>query len=240
MGKRTLTTETMGELLSELLEGGESEDPWAPALIGRESRVRAYRNLAAKLGPRYERATFENYEIYEQSAKGERMSQAECVERVERFCNDMPDRLQHGGGLVFFGRPGTGKDHLMAACMYWAILKHGWRVLWIDGLTLAERIRGRVGNGEDEASFLNAFLEPQILAISDPIPPKGETSVYVADTLQRIVDRRYRACLSTWATINVHDGREAEQRLAAPVVDRLRHGSLCLQCEWESFRKRQA
>ena len=68
------------------------------------------------------------------------------------------------------------------------------------------------------------------------VPPKGDASQYNADVLMRIVDRRYRDCKPTWLTLNVLDGEEAERRLASPIVDRVRHGSLCLECNWPSYR----
>jgi len=148
----------------------------------------------------------------------------------------MPERLRQGGGLILHGRPGTGKDHLAAACMYWAILKCGWRVEWRDGNLLSMDLRNLVRNQEGEAKIFNQLTRSQILVISDPIPPKGETSQFITDFLQRVVDRRYREERSTWATINVHSGSEAEDRLASPIVDRLRHNSLSLQCEWQSWR----
>ena len=238
MKPEDLTTNNMSELLSEVIRRSKSGESVWDARLDPAQRVSVVQRLAKALGPRYEAVTFENYEIYERKAPGERLSQAEAYQQVKAFCDEMPERLRTGGGLVFFGKPGSGKDHMMIASMYWAVLKYGFSVEWHDGLTLAQTIRGRVAKGGDETEFLKRFEKPQILAISDPIPPKGDTSQYVADTLQRVVDRRYRACKSTWATINVRDGKEAEERLAAPVVDRLRHGSLCLQCQWESWRKR--
>jgi len=236
MGPEDLTLTKLDELLSKLGDSADN-DPWTPRL-NPPARIRQYRRLAYAVGPRYAKATLNNYQVYDRS-NADRDSQEQCVEYIRGFCEVMPDCLHNGGGLIFFGRPGTGKDHLMVACMYWATLRHGFSVLWRDGPMLAQEIRDRIGGDESERQLVDRYVEPQILAISDPIPPKGDTSAWVTDTLQRIIDRRYRACKSTWATINVRDGAEAEQRLAPPLVDRLRHGSLCLQCEWESYRGRE-
>jgi len=190
---------------------------------------------------RYARCEFANYDIYEpEQPQGlKRPSQLEAYNRVRQFAEEMPERLAEGGGLVLFGRPGTGKDHLLVACMFWAILRHGWRVNWVDGSNLYQEARDMIGTKERESDMIAKYTTPPILAISDPIPPKGDTTPYATDVVQRIVDRRYREMKSTWATLNVHDGAEAEGRLASPIIDRLRHNSLCLECNWQSHRERK-
>jgi DNA replication protein DnaC len=228
----------MGKLLSELCEGSPM-NPWRESMPPRE-RAESYRQLVRKLGTRYAKCEFANYRVYEENV-GEKIrpSQRYVFSEVCQFAEQMPDRLAEGGGLVLFGRPGTGKDHLLVACMYWAILRHGWRVNWVDGLNLYQEARDLIGSESSERDMIAKYTIPQILAVSDPIPPKGEASAYATDVVLRIVDRRYRDLKSTWATFNVHDGGEAESRLASPIIDRLRHNSLCLECNWPSFRARR-
>ena len=153
------------------------------------------------------------------------------------FAERIEERMLTGGGLLLWGRPGTGKDHLLCACMYWAILKHGWWTRWIDGLTLYQRARDMIGQPGSEEDFLRQFTDPTILAISDPVPPKGDTSPYATELVQKICDRRYRDCKSTWATMNVVDGADAAARMASSIIDRMKDKSLCLECNWPSFRK---
>lgn len=118
-----------------------------------------------------------------------------------------------------------------------AILRHGLTVDWLNGLELYAEIRRLIGNERDEMAFLRPFRKPSILILSDPLPPKGDASPYNADVLMRIIDERYRAMKPTWLTMNVADGDEAERRLASAVVDRVRDGSLCLECNWPSHRR---
>lgn len=106
----------------------------------------------------------------------------------------------------------------------------------MHGLELFELARRLIRVDGDETTFVRDFVRPKILIVSDPVPPKGDASQYNADVLMRIVDRRYRESKSTWFTLNVLDGEEAERRLASPIVDRVRHGSLCLECNWPSYR----
>jgi hypothetical protein len=51
------------------------------------------------------------------------------------------------------------------------------------------------------------------------------------------VDYRYSHRKPIWLTLNVADGAEAELRMGAQTVDRLRDGALVLFCNWPSYRK---
>ncbi len=178
-----LTTGNLAALLSDLLDrDSDKGSPWDLRMTT-DNRCAAYRRLATTLGPRYELATLESYEVYDKPA-GDRMTQQQCLSAVRNFCDGMPDNLRDGGGLIFFGRPGTGKDHLMAACMYWAILRHGFTIIWRDGPLLAQEIRENVGSEETERSLIDRYVEPLILALGEPIPEEGAVSPWVTDTLQ--------------------------------------------------------
>ncbi len=231
--------EKLSGLLSEILDAVEADHPRFRPMeprVPEGDRRTAYVRLMKQLGIRYRRCDFNGYRVYEEKADG-RVSQQEVFTALVEMAEDLPDRLQDGSGVVLFGRPGTGKDHLLVALAYSAILQWGYVVQWINGAGLYQQARQLIDDKGSEAAFILRFTESQILFISDPIPPKGETSRYGVDVLQRILDRRYRDCKSTWATLNVHDGQEAEARLASPITSRLRHGSLCLRCDWADYRE---
>ncbi len=191
----------------------------------------AFIALAKTIGPRYERCTLENYVV------GKDQNQVAAYDSIKWFDRNMMTAQATGSGIVLYGNPGTGKDHLLCALMYSAILHHGLTVKWINGLDLYEQIRHSINGGTPEREIIKQFMEPHILVISDPIPPKGEASRYNADVLYRIIDRRYRKNLPVWASFNASGGEEAENRLAKNIVDRLKDDSLCIHCDWESYRK---
>jgi DNA replication protein DnaC len=236
----TLGLETLGEALSELSR--EQPPSFAhplclPALTGREQRVEYCNSLIQRLGSRYAQCSFANYMVYEfglPDGDADRPTQLDVREAVCDFAANLIIRSADGGGLVLYGRPGTGKDHLLAALMYWAVLRHGLTVKWVNGLELYGEARAVVAGNGNEEKFHRQLANPQVLAISDPLPPKGETTPYQAEVVQRVLDHRYRHRRPTWCTMNVTGREEAVRRLATPIIDRLRHGSLCLLCEWKS------
>jgi len=230
----------IGELLSELrrqLEAtGQLGTSWRPSLVTNRDRGNAAAEFARKVGERHAGCCFDNYAVTEKHADN-RPSQQEAVEQLRNFATEFPNWMRRGGGLVLFGRPGTGKDHLAIAAGFEVVLRHGFTVDWINGLELFANIRRLIGRDGDEQEYLRRFERPAVLIVSDPLPPKSDASAYNADVLFRILDRRYRAMKSTWLTMNVADGEEAERRLASAIVDRVRDGSLCLECNWPSHRR---
>lgn len=215
---------------------GQLSSPDHPPLATSRDRWNAAALLARTVGERHAGCCFDNYLVTEKYADA-RPSQQEAVEQLRMFATEFPNRMRRGGGLALFGRPGTGKDHLAIATGYEVILQHGFTVDWINGVELFANIRRLIGRDGDEQEFLRRFLKPSVLIVSDPLPPKSDASAYMADVLFRIFDQRYRAMKSTWLTMNVADGEEAERRLASAIVDRVRDGSLCLECNWPSHRR---
>ena len=81
------------------------------------------------------------------------------------------------------------------------------------------------------------LVSPHVLVLDDPLPPNGRLSDYQSAMLYRVVDGRYRNLKPTFVSMNVSGPAEADARLSAPVVDRLRHDALCLVCDWPSYRQ---
>ncbi len=138
--------------------------------------------------------------------------------------------------MVFFGTVGTGKDHLLAACL-WSAARAGIICRWINGQELYGAFRDRMDTQEREADLLDDLSRPDVLAISDPIPPVGEPSPWNLNILYRLIDRRYRNCKPTWVTMNATSAMDADKKLGALVFDRLREGAEMFPCFWPSFRE---
>ncbi|WP_339911862.1 ATP-binding protein [Symmachiella dynata] len=189
-----------------------------------------YREVMETAGLRYHGCTLRNFVASNES-------QHRVKTEMTEFCRNIQANVAGGRNLILFGPTGTGKDHLMAAGIRAAIRDVGASVKWANGVELFARVRDNMKNGGSEKAVANEFTEPDVLAISDPVPPMGGLTNFQMAFLQRIIDARYRRFLATWITINVANGREAEERIGTPAVDRLRHGCLQLFCNWGSYRK---
>jgi DNA replication protein DnaC len=194
--------------------------------------------LEVQLGRRYapERVRMKDFQIYHAGQKP-------VLERVEAIAATWPGPLLEGRGLIFLGPCGTGKDRLMANMLYRASRHVACR--WVDGLALFAAFRGAIAEREAEDSVLRRFtagdgygLPPQVLAISDPVPPAGSPTDWSIGSLFRVVDGRYRALQSTWMCINAASPDDADERLSAPVFDRLQENADIIRFFWPSFRER--
>lgn len=207
--------------------------PFEHRLTAAESKGRLV-ELVKRLGFRYRDATLENFEVYHDQ-------QREVLERLGRFAERMPELLKGGGGLLLFGNPGTGKDHLLAALLKLAVMLHRLDVAWFDGGSLYDRIHAALqGEGDGEWRKLSAELRaPHVLAISDPQPPQGALTPQQVRRLRDIIDQRYRAGKSTWLTTNIDQKDYAEQLFTKPVMERMREASATILCDWPSYRGRR-
>lgn len=227
--------------IAEVLDRNQDTDffnPWRKR-IAPDRRISTWIALAARLGVRYASCSFESWDVSrtQQAATQAQMTRVrdDLREWVRRFGTDPPN--EDRGGLILYGRPGTGKDHLMVAGISELIVTHGIDCDWIDGLELFARFRKGISDGGDISKVIEKLVRPMVLAISDPVPPKGSTTEFATEMLQRVIDRRYRMGRSTWMTMNVKNAAEAEERLATPLVSRMKHGSLCIACDWDDYRE---
>lgn len=189
-------------------------------------------NLAGNLGPRYSpsRVKLDTFEVYHRDQRA-------VVDRLKAIAPELPERTKAGKGLVFYGTVGAGKDHLMAAMLY-VVAGHGIRAKWVNGQDVYGRFRDSMDTGQREEEILQDLAAPAILAISDPIPAVGDPSPWNVSQLYRLLDRRYRSLRPTWASLNALSIEQADEKLSAPVFDRLRDSAEFFRCFWPSFRER--
>lgn len=162
--------------------------------------------------------------------------QKAAVKLLTDYCHEISDRIADGEGVILFGPKGTGKDHL-AVALCRAAIANGKHVVWQNGMDLFGDIRDAMDKGTAERSVVSRLVAPDVLYLSDPLPPLGTLTEFQAGMLFRVLDGRYSRRRPIWVTVNVSGAKELDERLGAQNGDRLRDGALALFCDWPSYRK---
>lgn len=194
------------------------------------------RHLLDDRGRRYQDAFLENYICSCDEQK-------QLVDQLREYCENAKENISRGRGIVLFGPKGSGKDHLLMSAARYAIGQEV-AVQWQNGLEIYAEVRDAMKkqdwrDGErTEESVKRPLVKAPVLWISDPLPPTGSLSEWQQTLLFEIVDRRYNHMRPTWVSMNVASGKEAEERMGAATVDRLRDGALTYFCNWQSYRQK--
>ncbi len=190
----------------------------------------ALASFYTRRGERYAQSRLGNFECVTDEAR-------DAVKRLHAYCELMLDEIARGTSVVLFGSVGTGKDHLLSAMARVAI-KEGRRVEWWNGMDLFGEVRDRIGADESERNFIQKLTAPDVLYISDPLPPVGALKEFQMQFISRVFDARYSRSRPTWVSVNVASRKELEDRMGVQAVDRLCHDAVVLPCFWPSFRNR--
>jgi DNA replication protein DnaC len=229
----------LGTTLNRLIERARNTPPIPAEESAKREAAKAaeqsaviVQKLAAQLGARYspDRVTLDTFELYDPKQRLALNRARDCASRIATLIRD-------GRNLVFYGVVGTGKDHLMIALLYEAA-RLGADCRWVNGQEIYGQFRDRIDSGQREEELLNALVKPHVLAISDPIPPVGGPTSWNVQQLYRLLDRRYRALKSTWISMNALSLEDADEKLSAPVFDRIRQDAELFPCFWPSYRER--
>ena len=68
-------------------------------------------------------------------------------------------------------------------------------------------------DGETESELIRYLTRPEILILSDPLPPAGKLTEFQTNVLFRAIDYPYSRCQPTWVTLNCSGSKEADERM---------------------------
>lgn len=186
----------------------------------------------AGVGKSYRQCSLDNFKVTDSAQRA-------VVRALKAYQENIRAEVAAGRGIVLYGPTGTGKDHLLIGLGRVAV-KHGLSVRWEYGPDLAARCRAAMDSDElRENAIIRSLTGPDVLILSDPIPIRGDLSGYQATTLGRIIHQRDREGRTIWVSMNATSRGDADERLGAPLEDRLENAAIVAECFWTTHRKPQ-
>jgi DNA replication protein DnaC len=199
----------------------------AAAIAARQRAARDEAIGSAAVPPRFRDRTFESF-------SAETPAQAHALSVAQRFASEFPAALRTGAGLVFSGKPGTGKSHLAASVMLALFERHWVRYVTCMGLIRLVRETWRKDSENTEREVLRYFGDQLDLLVIDEIGVQygtdGEQTV-----LFEVLDRRYSGMRPTILLTN-QDREGFQAYVGERVLDRLRETSRWVAFDWPSYR----
>lgn len=206
------------------------------------------RLAAARIPPRYEHCSFENFQFPPHDNPAYTESLREAYFQAQRFVQEYP--VQSDFGLLFMGPCGAGKTHLAVAILR-ALVEKGGDCLFYDFRELLKAIQDSYNpiSQTTELQVLSPVLETEILLLDDLGASKP--SDWVRDTVAHIINTRYNDKRITLITTNYPDapvtraqgsGVVREDTLTDRIGERMRSRlyEMCrvVGLEAEDFRRR--
>lgn len=207
------------------------ETGWKSVVIDGVSRVTrcecrlstliARRLQDARIPPRYQRCTLDNFVLY----NNEELKRA--VEVARRFARGFPAVNK---GLLLIGPPGIGKTHIAVSVLRDVIASTGARGLYYDTRALLRDIRSTYNPvlNAAEMDVLRPVMEAELLVLDD-LGAERLTD-WVEETMSLIVNTRYNEKRPTIFTSNYEDIPDDVNSLLVRVGFRL-HSRLKEMCD---------
>lgn len=177
--------------------------------------------------PLHQGCTIENY-----IAESEGQQKAANFSRW--FCDSFSEN--NGGGFIFGGAPGTGKNHL-AASICNELMSKNKSCLVITVTELMQKLRNCYQKDSEttEDKFISTMVDFDLL-ILDEVGLQRRTDAEML-ALNQIVDQRISRFKPTGMLTNLSP-QEMTDCLGARIMDRMRmNGGKWIKFDWDSYRK---
>jgi DNA replication protein DnaC len=168
------------------------------ACRSREGRARLL--AGSRIPERYLHCTIDGFEIWPDEP-GERSSLQRARHRTREFVDLFPAVEK---GLLFQGRPGTGKTHLAVAALRELVETKRVRGLYANAIDLVQELQMTFnGGGRGREAILQPVVDAELLVLDEL--GTGKMSPWVQDLLYYVVNSRYMTRRTTLFTSNYFD-----------------------------------
>lgn len=205
----------------------DAEDAKRKQAEDRRSRIKALIGRAG-IPRRFEGRTFENFRAESDGQKRALQVSSAYTERFE-------DRLRYGGGLVFCGKPGTGKTHLACAIAN-HVIQMGRSAVFMSVIRAIRSVKDTYRRDSDltEQQAINALIAPDLLILDEVGVQFGSDTEKMI--LFEVMNGRYEDVRPTIVLSNLVR-EELGAYLGERVLDRLQEGGgATVAFDWESYR----
>jgi DNA replication protein DnaC len=178
-------------------------------------------------------------------------SQMKALGRASRFVDEFVPRANGMRALLFSGRPGTGKTHLLSAILRTLALRKGVRGRYEEFFLLLSDIKDGFSRGIGAREWLEPLRSVEVLAI-DEIGKGGKNREFEQGVLDEIISVRYNAGRPTLLATNYPRSGAAwkfavegevpetlEQRVGARIYSRLHELCDFIDIEGPDYRREQ-
>lgn len=178
---------------------------------------------------RFVGASFDNY----QETDKNRLAKLTC----QRYAEKWAERFKQGGGLVFCGKPGTGKNHLACAIANSVIEQHQAEVFITTAMRIIRKVKSTWDRNAEmtEEDVIRVYCQKDLLIIDEVGVQFGTDAEKII--LFEIINERYAQMLPTILISNLTES-ELSNYIGERIIDRMKEGQgAVIKFDWDSYRK---
>ncbi len=195
-------------------------------------RLERIQNTLKNVPPVFLGKTFSDFHI--------NYSEQEKIKHIAmRYVDFFSERNKDGTGLIFLGKPGTGKTFL-SLIIYQDLVENGISVKYESSLQFLRLFRDK--NFESSSAFetlLASYRQYQLLIIDECTESRVSGNLLAAwekEMLFALIYARYQHCLSTIVISNRSKNKFIAQ-LGERIAGRLLERNIALGFNWNSYRR---